>query len=214
MPTARIPAAGVVNGVLYAVGGYDYIAGTALSTNEAFTSTAAAGVAQLSGGNTFTGNQTMNGSVSATSFVGSGAGLTGVDAAIMGGIALANYARIDTGNSFTGNQSVSGTLSIAGTTTMGGGTPIVKHLSATLNPSFSALKPATCATATFTLTGASDGDTLALGVPNARTTGGGTVLYFAWVSAANTITIQACNISASPQKTAGSGAIRVDLWKH
>ena len=61
---------------------------------------------------------------------------------------------------------------------------------------------------------ASDGDTLALGVPNARTTGGGTIVYFAWVSAANSVAIQGCNISAAPQKTAGSGAIRVDLWKH
>src|SRR5438477_489784 len=55
MPTARIPGVGVVNGVLYAVGGYDYSAHTALSTNEAFTPTSLAGVAQLSGGNTFTG---------------------------------------------------------------------------------------------------------------------------------------------------------------
>jgi transposase len=90
----------------------------------------------------------------------------------------------------------------------------LEHLSATFNPSFPALKPSTCATANFTLTGASDGDTLALGVPNARTTGGGTIADFAWVSAADTVTIQGCNISASPQKTAGSGAIRVDLWKH
>jgi hypothetical protein len=59
---------------------------------------------------------------------------------------------------------------------MGSGTPIVEHLSATFNPSFPGLKPSTCATANFTFTGASDGDTLALGVPNARMTGGGTIL--------------------------------------
>jgi len=39
--------------------------------------------------------------------------------------------------------------------------------------------------------------------------------YFAWVSAPNTVTIRACNLDAnSPQKTAGTGAIRVDIWKH
>ena len=33
--------------------------------------------------------------------------------------------------------------------------------------------------------------------------------------AANTVTVQACNVNAStPQKTAGTGSIRVDLWKH
>ena len=86
MPTSRAPGIGIVNGVLYAVGGYDYVAGTALATNEAFTPMPS-GVAVLNGGNAFTGNQTVSGSVSATSFVGSGASLTGVDAATLGGVA-------------------------------------------------------------------------------------------------------------------------------
>jgi hypothetical protein len=55
-----------------------------------------------------------------------------------------------------------------GALTIGGGTAITEHLSTTFNPSFLALKPSTCATANFALTGASDGDTLALGVPSAR----------------------------------------------
>jgi len=310
------------------------------------------GLAQLNGSNAFTGNQTVNGNLSATNFTGDGAGLTQVaavtantanlatDAGSLHGVAASNYARLDVGNNFRGDQNVSGNMTlngnqavvgsvgvnvapnagagiqtlgsqygvygtsggIAGVTgtgpfgvqgigsifgvvatglngalwaqtngststavlavsqsapgvntaasgvfnnfgggniligqnrgmnkiivdgngslatqgsvAIGGGTAIVEHLSVTFNPSFPALKPSTCATANFTLNGASDGDTLALGVPNARTTGGGTITYFAWVSAANTITVQACNISASPQKTAGLGAIRVDLWKH
>ena len=97
----------------------------------------------------------------------------------LNGIPGTNYARVDIGNSFTGNQSIAGNLSTsgnsatAGATTLGsGGTPIVGHLSATFNPSFAALKASTCASAAFALAGASDGDTLALGVPNARTTGG------------------------------------------
>ena len=215
MLTGRQPGVGVVNGVLYAVGGYDYSAGVALSSNEAFTPTPP-GVAQLSGGNTFTGNQGVSGSVSAISFIGSGAGLTGVDAATLGGIAVADYARLDIGNSFNGNQSLTGNLSISGNLSIGGGTAITKHLSALFNPSIAALKPTTCTTASFTLIGASDGDTIALGVPNARMIGGSGVIlnYFAWVSAPNTITIQVCNVGSSPQKTPGSGAIRVDLWKH
>lgn len=39
------------------------------------------GLSQLNGGNSFTGNQTVNGNVTATSFSGSGSGLTGVNAA-------------------------------------------------------------------------------------------------------------------------------------
>ena len=151
------------------------------------------GFALLSGNNSFTGNQTVNGNVTASFFLGDGSGLTNLNPA----------------------QLASRTAAInISSTTIGGGTPIVEHLSATFNPGFPALKPSTCLPANLGLTGASDGDTLALGVPNARTTGGGTILYFAWVNAANSVALLACNISASPQKTAGSGAIRVDLWKH
>ena len=206
------------------------------------------GLAKLVGGNTFSGNQAVNGKVTANSFSGDGSSLlnlnpanlalgtaginiTGTAASAisasnagnalnLGGVAAGNYARLDVANSFTGDQKVTGNLSasgnltIAGTAALGGGTPIVEHLSATFNPSFPALKPSACAAASFTMTGASDGDTLALGVPNARMTGGGTIIYSSWVSAPNTITIQGCNVSASPQKTAGAGSIRVDVWKH
>jgi hypothetical protein len=72
-----------------------------------------------------------------------------------------------------------------------------------------------CATASFAFAGVSDSDTTALGVPDARMTGGGNIVYTAWVSAANTITLQACNPNANtPQKASGLGAIRVDAWKH
>ena len=133
----------------------------------------------------------------------------------LGGILATNFARLDIGNAFTGNQSVAGNLAIAGTVALGGGTPILKHLSLTVSPAFPALKAQACSNANFTFIGASDGDTIALGVPNSRMTGGGTLNYFAWVAAADTITIRACNIdSSAKQTTAGSGAIRVDVWKH
>jgi hypothetical protein len=106
-------------------------------------------------------------------------------------------------------------MTASGSVVIGNGTPILKHLSIQVNPTFAALKPSTCATANFTLTGAVDGDTIALGVANARMLGGGILEYFAWVCAADTITLRACNIDANnPQKTAGSGVIRIDLWKH
>jgi len=204
------------------------------------------GVALTNGNNAFSGNQTVNGSVTATSFVGNGSALTGITASnantantanfatsagtaatatnalALGGLAAGYYARLDIDNSFSGNQSVAKNLSVSGnsattgTVTIGsGGTPITGHLSALANPTFPALKPGDCATANFTLAGAANGDTIALGVPNERMTGGGNLIYTAWVSAPNTVTIQGCNAHANKQqKTAGSGNIRIDLWKH
>jgi hypothetical protein len=113
-----------------------------------------------------------------------------------------------------GNTNVTGNLAATGSVTIGGsGTAIREHISILVNPSFPALKGGTCASANFALAGAADGDTIALGVPNERMTVGGTVFYSAWASAPNTVTVQACDIIGS-QKSAGSGAIRIDLWKH
>lgn len=83
----------------------------------------------LNGGNTFTGNQSVNGNLTATNFVGNGAGLTGVNAATantantanfatnaadahsLGGIPAPNYARLDVGNNFSGNENFAGSVS-------------------------------------------------------------------------------------------------------
>jgi hypothetical protein len=56
--------------------------------------------------NTFTGNQTFNGAVSATSFSGSGAALTGVNAASLNGLGSANFAQLAAANSFTAKQTL------------------------------------------------------------------------------------------------------------
>ena len=102
-----------------------------------------------------------------------------------------------------------------GAISIGGGTAILKHLSSTFSATFPALKPGTCSTLTFTLTGTSDGDTVALGVPNGMMTAAGTPVYSAWGSATNTITIRACNLDPSTnQKIGTAGNIRVDVWKH
>ncbi len=113
-----------------------------------------------------------------------------------------------------GNASVTGNLATTGPLTIGGtGTPIKGHTSIQVNPSFPALKGGACASANFALGGAADGDTIALGVPSERMSANATVIYTAWVSAANTVTVQACDILGT-QKTAGTGSIRIDLWKH
>jgi len=118
---------------------------------------------------------------------------------------LANVFSVDAG----------GNLVSSGPVTIGGGTAIAKHLSNTFSATFAALKPSTCSMLIFTFTGASDGDAIVLGVPNAMMGVSGIPAYTAWVSATNTITIRACNLDPNtPQKTGASGAIRVDVWKH
>ena len=219
-----------------------------------------AGVAVTNGNNTLNGNQTIDGSVSASSvtassFVGSGSGLTGVTAsglnctscignfqlginyaastsqggaasnALMLGGLLPNafqpagsYATTGA-NLFSGNQSVTGNVSITGnssttgTTTLGSsGTPIVEHLSKTFTPTFTLSGGAVCASEAFPFSGARDGNTVALGVPNERMTATD-LIYTAWVSSANKVTIRVCAFSGAPANF-GSGAIRVDIWQH
>jgi len=151
------------------------------------------------------------------------------NASALGGVGPSGYAPATgstvyvakAGDTLTGdltlpNLSASGKVSANGSLVVGsGGTAITTHLSRTFSPSFAALKPSTCTALAFTFPEASDGDTVALGVPNAMMTVTGLPNYFAWVSAANTITIRACNLDPNiNQKTGASGTIRIDVWKH
>jgi hypothetical protein len=125
-----------------------------------------------------------------------------------------------------GNGSVGGTLSAAsnnfgvdanGAVTIGNGTPITRYASATFTINVPSLKPNTCTNSTqaFAAVGSGTNDTLALGVPNAFMSVGGFVIFQAWESAPNTITIRACNVSPNgPATSAVSGALRVSLFKH
>ena len=179
---------------------------------------------QLNGGNTFNGNQIVNGAITASGFIG-----TATNALSLGGVAANNYARVDIGNNFTGNQAVTGNVSasgnlsatgsatLGGPVTIGGGTGIKEHLSQTFSVSVGVINPTACAALmNFALTGASDGDSLALGVPNSLMAAGSGILNFtAWVSAPSTITIRVCNLNPNgPKSSTVSGTIRVDLWKH
>jgi len=67
-------------------------------------------VPQLATSNTFTANQTVNGTVTATSFSGRGAGLSGVNATDLGGHSASSYAQLVASNNFTGQQTMTGTI--------------------------------------------------------------------------------------------------------
>jgi len=66
-------------------------------------------VPQLAAANTFTANQKVNGTMTATLFSGSGASLTNVNAAKFGGLAASAFAQLAANNTFTGTNTFNGT---------------------------------------------------------------------------------------------------------
>jgi hypothetical protein len=205
---------------------------------EAFAGDDDSAYAQLAGSNTFTGNQTVNGTVSATTFVGDGSALTGVSkitsvtpgSGLTGGGGVGNIslavdstvARTNAPNTFTGNQTVNGSLNVSGDLgsggllTIGGGTPISRHISATLNIGFSPLKPNACAVLSSFVNGVSAGDTVVVTPSNSLMQVPGIPLFTGWVGATPSIVqLRACNLDPNTaQKTLNSGLIRIDVWKH
>jgi len=63
-------------------------------------------VPQLSGNNSFSGNETVSGSVSANSFSGNGASVTNVNASQLAGLAANAFAQLPSANTFTNNNAV------------------------------------------------------------------------------------------------------------
>jgi hypothetical protein len=69
-------------------------------------------VPQLSGNNSFTGNQTVNGAITAISFSGSGAAVTNVNASQLGGVGASGFAQLAANNTFSGTQTVNSNVSV------------------------------------------------------------------------------------------------------
>jgi hypothetical protein len=68
----------------------------------------------------FAASQTVNGTITATSFVGNGSGLTNVtNASELGGFPPSSFAQLATNNRFTGNQAITGNLVVSGTVSAG-----------------------------------------------------------------------------------------------
>ncbi|HKO43338.1 MAG TPA: hypothetical protein VJU84_08610 [Pyrinomonadaceae bacterium] len=90
-----------------------------------------------------------------------------------------------------------------------GGAPIKKVLSGTASVDFTALAAGTCENFNITVTGAADGDPVALGIPAAAwaTTEYATIEGF--VSAANTVTLKRCNLTNSTTALSNPAAVTV-----
>jgi hypothetical protein len=100
---------------------------------------------------------------------------------------------------------------------IGGGTTIVKHLSATASLDFTALAANSCEVLTITVTGAADGNVVTLGVPNALADADGATertTFFGWVSAADTVSVRRCNVTGSATGDPAAATVRADVWQH
>lgn len=157
---------------------------TTISATGQITSTLSTGTAPLVIASTTNVPNLNASSLSGATFAAPGAIGGGTPAAI-------------TGTTVTANTSL----------TINGGTAVTKILSATATLNFGNLVAIGCEDLTITVTGAVDGDTVALGVPNGSVASA-TFTYTGWVSAADTVTLRGCAlVSGDP----ASGTFRATV---
>ncbi len=102
------------------------------------------------------------------------------------------------------------TLTVGSSST---GSTIQRVLSTTSTIDFASTAVGTCTSNTLTLTGASSGDAVFLGVPGGVLSGLSLGTFFAWVSATDTVSIRFCNPSALSAVDPASGSYRVAVMQ-
>lgn len=120
---------------------------------------------------------------------------------------------VDAAATFACAVTMGDTLDVDGSTTLGtGGTPILKHLSATASLDFDFSGAGiTAQDLTIAVAGAAIGDTVVVGVPNSCVETGN--VFVAWVSAAGTVTVRGIDVDSAGTNI-GSDTFRVDVWQH
>jgi hypothetical protein len=104
-------------------------------------------------------------------------------------------------------------VSLAGAATIGGGTAITRHISVSTALAFPQFSAGSCNTLTVTAAGAADGDSVALGIPNALAAING-LAWFGWVSAPGMVSVRGCNVSNVSVAAPPAANVRVDVWQH
>jgi hypothetical protein len=104
-------------------------------------------------------------------------------------------------------------VSSAGAATIGGGTAITRHISVSTALAFPQFAPVSCNMLSVTATGAADGDSVALGVPNALASING-LTWFGWVSAPGIVSVRGCNVTNQSVPAPPVANVRVDVWQH
>jgi len=169
--------------------------------------------ANLSGSNTFAGSTIFSDSISLSN------GLllspsTGVFV-VRCGSTWNDGATIEfqNGSTIMGSMSPSGFLwNLRGTFSslvVGSGTAVTKVLSATATLDFGSIAANSYADLTITITGAAVGDTVSVGFPNGSITDD--LVFSAWVSATNTVTIRCANNSSTTARDPASGTFRATV---
>lgn len=107
------------------------------------------------------------------------------------------------------NLQLPGNLTASGTLRVGGGTVVQNILSATATLDFSSIAANGFQDLTIIITGAVSGDTVIVNpIAGSATTD---VVYTGWVSAADTVTIRASNVSATTARDPASGTFRATV---
>lgn len=114
----------------------------------------------------------------------------------------------------TGTSTLSGAVGM-GALTVGSGTAIAKHISATSSLTFGVIASTTCKAFTATVTGANATDTL-VATPAPVASGIDTVssTWVAWLSATSEATVRACNPTFSNTASVAAQTWRLDVWQH
>jgi hypothetical protein len=104
-------------------------------------------------------------------------------------------------------------VSSAGAVTIGGGTPITEHVSTTALLAFPGFAGNSCNTLSVAVNGAADGNSVALGIPNALGSLNG-ITWFGWVSGPGIVSVRACNATTNTIPAPPAADLRVDIWQH
>jgi len=104
-------------------------------------------------------------------------------------------------------------LYLAGSATIGGGTAIKRHMSNAASLDFDSIPANSCAQLTITAAGAADGDVISLGVPSALASLMG-VQVTGFVSSPNTVTVRACNITATATTNPPAVTVRISVSQY
>lgn len=113
----------------------------------------------------------------------------------------------------TAATGVAGQLAVNSSLIVNGGAAITRHLSATALLDFGPTAANTCDNLTIAVTGASDGDTVVIGTPNALASGANTSVT-GFVSAAGIVTVRRCNVAALVAADPLAATVRADVWQH
>jgi hypothetical protein len=160
------PGAGTITGV---TAGTDLTGGGTSGTVKLNLDTTK--VPQLGTANTFTANQTVNGTLSATSLSGNGSAITNVNANQLGGLSSSSFAKLASANTFTAAQTINGTVAITATS----GTNV---LTATANGNLNAIGASTSSTSGGAIVGTvTSSSGTSIGVTGSTPSGSGVGVY-------------------------------------